>query len=409
MAKGPHMTSSTTNPFGDYVPFSGDEDDHHEQVANSDFADSGTSGTPMVPSTKYHDDKTADQAAETVVLDPQYHPSTEYQPPLYFDVASLLDGTMPESPRATYAIRDDGNGILYPSAVNVLFGDPESGKTWLALWATSCALNRGSTALMIDLDHNGPRATTHKLLALGATLEQLSDPGTFRYVEPEDDKHLRAIIKDAADWKPDIVTVDSMGELLPMFGSNSNSADDFTIVNRAVLRPLAMVGSCVIVIDHLAKGADSRQHGPGGTVAKRRAIDGASIRVTVDKQFNPSEGGTAHLHVNKDRHGSVRAVSIQDKDEQYAGKFILRTFSDFVIEAEIESPPKGSDGPGLITGNHPQRIAEDVEALTELDPAPVSKRDVMARMGWGSARANAALQAFRAVHEDEAEDIPLGS
>ena len=56
--------------FNDYVGFRDPEDEaHNGQFANPDGANSGTSGPQYHPSTKYHDDKAADQAAETVVLD----------------------------------------------------------------------------------------------------------------------------------------------------------------------------------------------------------------------------------------------------------------------------------------------------------------------------------------------------
>ena len=186
--------------------------------------------------------------------------------------------------------------------------------------------------LMIDLDHNGAAATVHRLLALGAPADALRDANLFRYCEPDDRYELRKVIEDSTDWRPAVAVVDSIGELLPLFGSNSNSADDFTLVHSSVLKPLARAGAAVLAVDHLAKGADSRSHGPGGTAAKRRAIGGVSIRVKARKAFTPGHGGEALLVVNKDRHGGVRAHCPVGDREPVAGTFKLLAFNEGLLE-----------------------------------------------------------------------------
>ena len=62
-----------------------------------------------------------------------------------------------------------------------------------------------------------------------------------------------------------MVILDSLGEILPLFRANSNSADDFTTVHAEVIKPLTRNGASVLVVDHLAKNADSRSFGPTGT------------------------------------------------------------------------------------------------------------------------------------------------
>ena len=116
---------------------------------------------------------------------------------------------------------------------------------------------------------------------LGAPLEALRDRSQFRYVEPEDEMHLRAIMAAAVAWRPAVAGVDSVGELLPFLRLSSNSPDDFTIAHTRVLKPLARAGACVIAIDHLAKNTESRAAGPTGTNAKRRAVGGVSLRVVL--------------------------------------------------------------------------------------------------------------------------------
>lgn len=315
----------------------------------------------------------------------------------YFDISALLHGTLPPVPTPAYGTRDDGHALFYQGQVNLAFGDPEGGKTWVALHSATEALREGR-ALIIDLDHNGPGPTVSRLLALGASRETLADSSRFLYVEPDDHVHVAGIVADMKSWQPDVVVVDSLGELLPLFGSSSNSADDFTAVHTRVLKPLAKIGACVILIDHLSKGSDSRAFGPGGTSAKRRAVGGVSIRVRVKNAFTPGKGGSAYLTVNKDRHGGLRQRCPTGEREPLAGIFELLAFNDDILEAVIRAPQDGDAAPtdfGISGGVDSPRMAEDVEALDALDPPPVSQRDVSKRMKWGAQRATDALRTWR--------------
>lgn len=307
---------------------------------------------------------------------------------LFYNVAGLLDGGLPDPPAPVLAHRSDGRALFYGGQVNMVFGDPESGKTWLCLAAGAEALCLGQRVLVIDLDHNGPSSTIDRLIHLGAPIGALVDQERFRYVEPEDAGHLMAVVAAAVEWRPAVVVVDSVGELLPIFGFSSNSPDDFTLVNSRVLKPLAMTGAAVLGIDHLAKGIDSRASGPTGTAAKKRAVGGASIRVTCKDPFAPGRGGRAALTIHKDRHGGLRShCPAPDGGEAYAGTFVLTAESDGSTW-HIAAPELGDRAPT----DAPE---QDIAALDALDPPPTSVRDVSERLRWGTHRASAALKEWR--------------
>ena len=109
---------------------------------------------------------------------------------------------------------------------------------------------------------------------------------------------MKELVQDQLVFKPDVVVIDSLGELIPLFRGNSNSADDFTVVHTEVIKPLAKGGAAGLVVDHSAKNADSRAMGPTGTMAKTRAVGGVAVRATA-KQFAEGEGGSAKLRVFK--------------------------------------------------------------------------------------------------------------
>jgi hypothetical protein len=321
--------------------------------------------------------------------------STEPARDLYVNIAALLAGGLPDPPMPELLHRDDGHGLFYVGELNYLFGDPESGKTWVALAAVVDMLRSKRSAIYLDLDRNGAGATVHRLLKLGASPVVLGDRARFRYAEPEDAEHLDKIIVDAASWRPALQIIDSVGELLPLYGLSSSNPDEFTNALNRVVKPLLRIGATALAIDHLAEAAESRAQGATGTAAKRRTIGGTSLRVSLARAFAPGDGGSCYLRVHKDRHGGLRAHCAAER-EPVAGTFELdEPDHDGILTWRIRPPsaikPAGDD---------------DVAELEALDPPPTSQRDVQQRMGWGGNRALAALQTWRAYRSGSAPDAP---
>jgi hypothetical protein len=258
--------------------------------------------------------------------------------PVFVDTAAILRGGLPEPPEPTLLRRDDGHRLFYDGKVNVLFGDPECGKTWIALAAVAEALNDGKRAAMLDMDHNGAQEVLARLLALGAKPDALADPDGFRLSEPDDVMVLGMAIQQLREWRPDVVVVDSIGEMLPMFGLSSNSPDDYTAGHRRALTPLALAGAAVIAIDHMPKGEDARTHGQTGTIAKKRAVNGSNLKVTVVEVFAPGKGGAASMTVFKDRPGGLRKHCPVDGKSQPAGRFVMAPREDGSVSWRVTSP-----------------------------------------------------------------------
>jgi hypothetical protein len=329
---------------------------------------------------------------------PVTHPLSEERsnahPGRYLDVGALLDGGVPEPPPTVLLRRTDEVALFYSGQVNVVFGDPESGKTLLVTAGAAEALRGNRRVLWVDIDHNGPEATVARLLLFGAPESALRDPDQFRYAEPEDKLHLMSIVADVRDgWRPAVAVVDSIGELLPLMNLGSNSPDDLTIAHTAVLKAMAMAGAAVLGIDHLAKNSDSRLSGPTGTAAKRRTVGGVSIRVTIADTFIPGKGGSAHLTVNKDRHGGLRRYcppADAGTREQYAGTFVL-DYDEHTgaLGWSVKAPRDLPEQP--VIGATPA----DLEAIDALDPEPQSVKDVRERLHWGSDRSATALRVWR--------------
>lgn len=329
--------------------------------------------------------------------------------PLYVDVAALLSGGLPKPPTPVLLRREDGHCLFYAGKVNVLFGDPESGKSWVALVASAEALRDGRRVLVIDTDHNGAAVIVSRLLSLGAPRDALTDPAVFRYTEPEDREHLTLVVADARRWRPAVAIVDSIGEMLPLLGLSSNSPDDYTTAHRLVLLPLKRAGASVIAVDHLAQNAASRVLGPTGTLAKRRTVDGASIRVTLREAFAPGRGGCCALSINKDRNGGLRAHSPNTGGSPAPAGLFRLTERDGALAWSVSAPrAEDADAPG-DDGPRGHDAERDADRLAHLDPPPESQRDVQDRMRWGGTRALNALRAYRSRSAPGAEHEKAGA
>lgn len=300
---------------------------------------------------------------------------------LYVDVQAFLSGDLVGPETGAGGRRSDGLPLLYRSATNVLLGDPESGKT---LIATACACDeiwsRGSI-LWIDLDHNGAHATLNRFRSFGIETDTLVNEQRFRLAIPDDSDDVLALVADATIWQPTLVVIDSMGELLPMFGANSNDSDDFTRVNRQVMASFAQTGAAVLVIDHLAKNSQSREYGGTGTAAKKRAVDGGFLRVSLIRAFAPSKGGIASLSIVKDRHGFLRANAGSGREPVVS----VFEMSAGAATTWVFHVPEERAGSGDA----------DVEKLLALTTPPSSVRDVKNRMKWGTDKASKAWKAFQ--------------
>jgi hypothetical protein len=288
--------------------------------------------------------------------------------------------------------------LFYSSSFNLIYGDTESGKTWLCLAAVGSVLNDGGRATIIDLDHNGAPALIGNLVSLGVSVETLEDPTRFRLSEPGDGLELREVVQDQLVINPDVVVLDSLGEILPLFRANSNSADDFTTVHAEVIKPLTRNGASVLVVDHLAKNADSRNFGPTGTAAKMRAADGLAIRVTAERQFTPGEGGTAKLQVYKDRYGGVRSHYPSDPNP-VIGTFELIASGD-ALDYEFHSAQVVSIRKSR--NDDEMQLAEDLAKLREVyTTKPTVRQARQTLKPCSQRRAMRAVNAFT-TSEDEA-------
>lgn len=305
--------------------------------------------------------------------------------PLYVDVAALLAGNL-EIPAPTLGVRSDHEAFIYAGKVNVIFGPPETGKTLAVSAIAADTLFMGGKVLWLDLDHNGAEATIARFRSFGVSAAVLGNPLRFRLALPEEKDEVLNIVKDARKWGPTLVALDSIGEVLQMFGANSNSDDDYRGVHRAVLSAMAIGDTGVVAIDHEAKGQSSRDFGSAGAVAKKAAVNGVMLRATLVTPFTPGKGGKVALSITKDRAGGVRAISPANGEREPLAALFELSGGD-AINWKFWAPEGASR-------SNKNQSGTDLEMLQALTPPATSIRDVMRRLAWGTARATHAFHLY---------------
>src|SRR5438552_14673315 len=118
--------------------------------------------------------------------------------------------------------RADGPAMFYPGKINALNGEPETGKTWVALAACAERLAAGETVLLIDFEDD-VTSVVNRMTALGVDRASLRE--RFLYVRPDDgfDDEAKAFVTGLLlDRAPVLVVLDGMAEAMVQSGLNEN-------------------------------------------------------------------------------------------------------------------------------------------------------------------------------------------
>jgi len=237
----------------------------------------------------------------------QGEPEAEPEGPAHVDLSWVARGERREPTKPSLGSRFDGVPLLYRGKVNGIYGDPETAKTWLAMHIATQVFNDGGSVALIDIDHNGDIDTVDRFRKLGADPTVLGDPSRFRYYAPESPPELRIVRDQIVDYCPDYLVIDSIGELVPMLGLDSNSNDDISHAYRTVLMPMVAERTAVLTIDHLPKTTNGNTGYAIGGIAKKRIVNGLYLHASAIAIPAPGMHGKIALKVTKDRPGGVRA------------------------------------------------------------------------------------------------------
>jgi hypothetical protein len=232
--------------------------------------------------------------------------------------------------------RTDAERLLYAGKRHWLQGEPESGKTFLALAAVAEVLRNGAVALFLDFeDSRAP--VVGRLTAMGV------DTSRFVYIRPTEPLEGDAVsdVERLMAMDPALVVLDGVAECMALHGLDPvRSMDTATFIHDVLDR---FSGVTVVAIDHVARGDAGKGRYAYGSQHKLAAVDGGAYRFEVLQPFSRERGGASRIDVVKDRPGFVRDFAL---DKHRAG--VLRVVPngdgiDVLVEPP-EAPTSEDDG-----------------------------------------------------------------
>lgn len=214
-----------------------------------------------------------------------------------------------QAPIATILKRSDGAGLIYEGRVHSIYGESESGKSWIAQIATAELLKSDQKVIYIDFESDA-LDIVNRLKNLGVSRANLLQ--YFTYIRPDgprdvDDPYWQDILEPKSAI---LIVIDGVTESLTMWGGETKDNDAITRWMRIFPRTVATAsGAAVVLIDHITKNAETRGRFAIGGQAKLATIDGAAYLVEPLEALSPGRVGTLTMRVTKDRPGFIRKVS----------------------------------------------------------------------------------------------------
>ena len=263
-----------------------------------------------------------------------------YEAPVFYDTEQLLDADPNDTLDTCFMQRNDGIHAIYPGSHVALYGEPGSGKTMLAKFATMQALNAGYKVAHIDIDDNRKEIIAHDVHKFGAHRDKML--AQWRLAQPDSIDRLNSLWERLIADEYSLVIVDSMASLEGLTSADANMGLDF--VQRIYLpyiKRLMNAGCAVISIDHTGK--DRERKGAMGSTQKLAKSD-LAIHVVLPESGEglvPGELGTVALYIDKDRYGVTKANS---QLREYRAGHMRSFFGTFTIpatglsEATIQAP-----------------------------------------------------------------------
>lgn len=258
-------------------------------------------------------------------------------------------------------------GLFYPQLRHLVYGEPESLKTWLALCAVAEVVKRGGRALWIDHEMSA-RVIRSRLRNLGCDREARA---RVTYIRPSSalDERSRPYLQKLLDQEqPEIAVVDAYTGALGLAMLDDNSNIDVEKWNQTIGALLwGPEKRCLIVLDHVNKDKESRGRWSSGS---KRKLEGADVAYSMEmvKRLGrqPGQDGKAKITAHKDRPAWLPSMRPGDLE--------LIVQEDGHITYAITPFESGKDGETRRT-NLMEKVSRELEVagLSGLNKAQVEK------------------------------------
>jgi hypothetical protein len=239
-------------------------------------------------------------------------------------------GALPE-----LLLRTDEVPMLYARTLNLLIGEPESGKTWAALMAVAEVLKNGGAVQYLDFE-NGPAALVERLRSLGVADDVIE--AQFICVtpnEPFDPNAQLAVLETARAFAVKLVIIDAVAEAMNLADLNPYENPDTAEWYAILPNKLVAAGVTVIALDHVTKSRDGRGRWAIGAQHKLAGLDGTALNFEIVTPFSRGKAGYSTVSLAKDRHGHVRRYATE---KNIVAKLRIDATEEGQLKTSLETP-----------------------------------------------------------------------
>lgn len=267
------------------------------------------------------------------------------------DLQGIIDGGL-ERVEPDVFWRRDARALFYRKKLNVVFGAPEAGKTWVGLIAAvdlvtdAARTGRGVVVVYFDFEDDATTFLT-RMRDAGADLEHVVEHSRYYSLTSP----IQTLPQQyEGSLTADLVVIDTTNSAMTLDGLDPlSNKDALTFINH--VRSLREGSDAAwVLLDHepISSGAGRRQ--AIGAQSKLGAVDGAQYRAVAVEQPRPGAKGAIALYLTKDRPGGVRqhAAKPDEHGIQHAATVFMdpnigtTSFRYEVIE------PQGVEGDALL-------------------------------------------------------------
>ena len=277
--------------------------------------------------------------------------------------------------------REDGQFLMYPGRLNMLYGPSESAKSWIAMFTCLQAMERGERVIYLDFEDE-PVNALNRMRLLGASIDDLEH--NFTYVRPEEPlatmqrsrwgedqatdvgrRSEAAFARMLAEVDPSLIVADGMTVLYGLHGLDSNDSVQTDVITTW-LKALSRNGrTTVILVDHTAKNPQ-RGSLPIGSQHKVSMVQGSLLQAYPVAQPMPGAVGEVELIVLKDRPGKVREASQKSGEKaQLAARVVMDSTTPGETRMKLEAPQPKPAAPTNLKGGDKvdidMRMSRDAE------------------------------------------------
>lgn len=300
--------------------------------------------------------------ASIPIRDPEPSPSGHEPADL---AAVFARGLVPIVP--DFLARSDGTSIGYRGQLHWIQGEPESGKSWLAILACVQAIAAGGRATYVDYETNVVRFLL-RLQALGLAPEDVIRGLTYVHPGGPVSRHLDHYRRLFAGR--DVVAIDACTASMAAEGLNPDKALEVAAWLDLLPLTAASEGAATLVIDHVVKSPEQRGRWATGSGHKLAATDVAfSVTAVHLEPMAPGHRGRAWVNISKDRDGGVKAIAEQGST----------TIADLVLDATEQPAILSLDVPSAAPVK--RSTADRIHALVPEAPDTIGLAELAEQLG----------------------------